>query len=520
LLGAFTYSEYEVLAQGEFDHPGGFHSQAQISKTKEMIQQNVQPWEDASNDLIAEANGYLAHSPQAVEDFYAPGYYDDPDGSMAAKHLIHGDGFAAYTCALAYQLDESSQRIQYASKAVEILNSWATINETVSGVDGNEYMCCGGIGLILAADLLWDYDGWNLTDRNSFEDWVSSVFQNSANTLKTISANRGCWGIWASISAAYLLDDEQTINADIDRIKDRVSWYIAEDGHIPLETNSGSSGMWYTYYALAPLTAACQVAFNATGTNLFNYMSTNSRSIRLALNFFIYYLEHPDEWPFYGGEDLMTLGPHSSAGQLYMAMASIYEDDGYENWVTSLGPVSDSTWWDNVHIAWKFPVLMQPSPTMTWESYSDLGHTTLENSFSGATNHVYMRGEGFDTTGTYKVAYYDGGTNHDGADGAQIQVDVYTNDADGVLESECLFTSHGSSSYGTWHAVVYKTAGIIPYSYDLVSNSDPDYVVEDSFYVEQSAIPEFPTALGAIAALVLSASFYIWFRRKFAPVPS
>jgi uncharacterized protein (DUF362 family) len=155
-----------------------------------------------------------------------------------------------------------------------------------------------------------------------------------------------------------------------------------------------------------------------------------------------------------------------------------------------------------------------------WESYSDLEHTTVENSFSGSTNHVYMRGEGFDTTGTYKIAYYDGGTNHDGADGAQIQVDVYTNDADGILESECLFTSDGSSSYGTWHAVVYKTTGAMPNSYDLVSNSDPDYVVEDSFYVEQSAIPEFPTALGAIVALVLSACIYLWFRRKFAPVPS
>jgi uncharacterized protein (DUF362 family) len=155
-----------------------------------------------------------------------------------------------------------------------------------------------------------------------------------------------------------------------------------------------------------------------------------------------------------------------------------------------------------------------------WESYSDLDHTTVENSFSGTTNHVYMRGQGFDTTGTYKIAYYDGGTNHDGADGAQIQVDLYTNDADGILESECSFTSHDSSSYGSWHAVIYKTTGPMPYSYDLVSNSDPDYVIEDNFYVEQSAIPEFSTALGAIVALVLSACVYFWFRRKFAPVSS
>ncbi|MFC1893762.1 Loki-CTERM sorting domain-containing protein [Chloroflexota bacterium] len=148
-----------------------------------------------------------------------------------------------------------------------------------------------------------------------------------------------------------------------------------------------------------------------------------------------------------------------------------------------------------------------------WESYSS--QWVREDNFSGSTNHVYMKGVGFDTTGTYKIAYYDGGTTHDGADGTQLDVDLYTDIGDGILdESERLLTSYGSSSYGTWHAVVYKTTGDMPDSYDLVSSSDPGYVVEDSFYVEQSAIPEFPTVLTVIIAMALCAGIYLWMRKR------
>jgi hypothetical protein len=153
------------------------------------------------------------------------------------------------------------------------------------------------------------------------------------------------------------------------------------------------------------------------------------------------------------------------------------------------------------------------SEEKNWESYTS--KWVQGDIFSGATNHVYMKGEGFDTTGTYKIAYYDGGTNHDGADGAKIEVDVYTDDADGILdESECLLASYGSSSYGTWHAVVYKTTDNMPNRYDLVSSSDPEYVVEDSFYVEQSAIPELPTTITAIVVAGLCFGVYYWMRKR------
>jgi hypothetical protein len=131
---------------------------------------------------------------------------------------------------------------------------------------------------------------------------------------------------------------------------------------MPYETRYGSKGIWYTYYALAPLTAACQVALNASEVDLFHYTSPNGRNIRMALDYLFYYSQHPEEWPHYEGDQSEIPDPHSWPGNLFMAMASVYENDDYENWVTSSGPVYDSSWWSSVHITWVFPVLMRPLP--------------------------------------------------------------------------------------------------------------------------------------------------------------
>ena len=356
---SITVVENQVITA---EHPGGLHSQAQIDTVKLNIQQNMQPWKEAFNRLIVKANDSLNHAPQAIQDFYAPGYYDDPDASMAAKRLIHEDGSIAYFCALAYQLDNSSKRTQYADKAVELLNSWSVINEAVSGTDGNEYMCTGGIGLIHAADLVWNYSGWDTVDRDNFVAWVNNVFRNSANTMIDYEANWGCWGSLASISAAHLANDQAVINSVIDLMKNRISDTIDSDGHMPYETRYEGRGIWYTYYALAPLTAACQVALNTTGFDLFHYTSPNGRNIKMALDNLFYYSQHPDEWPYYEGEQVNLPSTDSWPGNLFMAMAGIYNEDDYSSWVTSGGSVSDATWWGSNHIAWYFPILMQPSP--------------------------------------------------------------------------------------------------------------------------------------------------------------
>ena len=150
-----------------------------------------------------------------------------------------------------------------------------------------------------------------------------------------------------------------------------------------------------------------------------------------------------------------------------------------------------------------------------WGSCSDSARTAVSNDFTSYGDFVYMYGENFDATGTYKVAYYDGGTNNDGVDGTKVQTDTYIDDVSGISEnSQCRPADYVSSSYGTWHAVVYKTTETMPASYNLVSTGDADYTVTDSFTVQQAAIPEFPTVMAGVMVAGLCFGIYYWMRKR------
>jgi hypothetical protein len=140
----------------------------------------------------------------------------------------------------------------------------------------------------------------------------------------------------------------------------------------------------------------------------------------------------------------------------------------------------------------------------TWGSFSDSAHTTVDNDFTTGENDendVYMYGENFES-GTYHVGFYD-------ADGTKTCSDgTLTTD---TLAAHCKFTGYPTSAYGIWHAVVYKEPNSPPATYVA---DDADRVVEDSFNVQEGAIPEFPTVIAAIAVCMLCAVAYVVTRRN------
>ncbi len=150
-----------------------------------------------------------------------------------------------------------------------------------------------------------------------------------------------------------------------------------------------------------------------------------------------------------------------------------------------------------------------------WDSYKgnygDSGGTQEDNFDDYSTEHVvYMYGTGFN--GTYKVIYWDGN-----GDKAVAEV---VSDTGGVLKSSHTFDEVQDTA-GDWHVTVYSPSSYDPSSYsaaDLgIIADDMSYTGDYAFNVNASAIPEFPAAPAAIAALALSAGIYLWMRRKAAP---
>jgi hypothetical protein len=142
--------------------------------------------------------------------------------------------------------------------------------------------------------------------------------------------------------------------------------------------------------------------------------------------------------------------------------------------------------------------------------YADVTYTeptwvSDRESYDSTYHIVYMSGGGFKLGHDYKVAYYDGS-------GAKVQTEfTNTSSGTGTLESQYDFTKNSGATYGDWHSVVLD--GPAPNTYDAAI-ADANYVIDDGFYVAESAIPEFPTVIAAIAVCMLCAIPYMVMRRS------
>ena len=350
-----------------FRHPGGMHTRAQIQAVRDRLDQ--EPFQTAFHELLQEAEQQMNRRPAAMPDYNVPEYYQNPEGQMAAKQGLSLDAQTAYMLALAYQLETGEQRLAYARKSAEFLNAWASANHTVSGGDGHLTMCYAGIPLIFAADLLGDFHEWSPESRAQFKSWVRNVFLVSARDRQSMPNNQGAWGNFAVIAACHLLDDRECVDASIERLRWRIENTMAPDGELPHENKRTNSGMWYTYFALSPMTGIANIAKNATGEDLFQYVSPSGLSLKLALDKLFEYSLAPETWPYkrpdgpageiynalYPSEDEVKLpAPDAWPGNLFEAMAAVYGEQAWSDWVAPHRPIGSGR-------GWLYTTLMPPA---------------------------------------------------------------------------------------------------------------------------------------------------------------
>lgn len=337
-----------------YDHPGGMHPKAQISFVKEQVKQKKEPYYTAYLQLIHKADSILQVQHHALADFSVPGYYIKPKEHRANSQAIQQDGFSAYACALAWQLSGKSV---YAEKALYFLNAWASINKKYSDFDGPLVMSYSGTSVMMAAELMRPYKKWKKADRQQFTVWVENVYRKAANSIRNRKNNWADWGRMGSLLAAYYLDDAADVAENARLIKSDLFHKIAADGSMPEETRREKNGIWYTYFSLAPITASCWIVYNATGENLFTY-AQGQQSIKNALDYLLYYNQHPDEWKWFKNPNTGKPGAIGFwPANLFTAMYGIYEDEAYKNYTRQHEPII----YEQHHFAWTFPSLMPVS---------------------------------------------------------------------------------------------------------------------------------------------------------------
>jgi hypothetical protein len=255
---------YCILA---YYHPGGMHPQQQIEFVKLKVIQQQQPYYNAYLQLISSADAAFNHTTHALADFAIPGYYVNATMHYKNSLGLQSDSFDAYACALAYHI--SGLQKKYAEQSLRFLKAWADLNTKYSDFDGSLVMAYSGPGMVIAGELLYNYNGWNPVDREKYFQWVRNVYLKASNEIRLRTNNWADWGRLGSILSAHLLDNPQEVAENIRLIKSDLFHKIAPDGHMPEETKRGDNGIWYTYFSLAPITAACWVAYQTTKENLF-----------------------------------------------------------------------------------------------------------------------------------------------------------------------------------------------------------------------------------------------------------
>jgi hypothetical protein len=329
----------------------GMHPQAQIDFVKNKIIQQEQPYLDAYHQLLAYADSALTRSPRALADFDVPGFYIDAKMHRQNSRILQSDAFDAYVCALAFRLGGERH---YADKAKEFLLAWANTNKKYSNYDGSLVMAYSGTAMVNAASLLMEGTDWGPTEQEAVKGWVREVYQKACHEIRNRSNNWADWGRLGALLSASLLKDKADIQENIRLIKSDWDHKFAEDGHMPEEIRREANGIWYTYFSLAPITAACWVVLQEEGTDFFDVGSDQGKSLKAALDYLLRYSKNPEEWKWFDNPNPPRVGRWP--GNLFEAMHELMEKPGYAAYVEQGRP-----WiYPEHHFAWTFPTLMKP----------------------------------------------------------------------------------------------------------------------------------------------------------------
>jgi len=338
----------------------GIYSERSIDYTKKSIRSNEEPYLSAYKQLISLADKSLESDINPVVFLRVPSANKNKQGHVDASKPLTEDAYHAYILSLAWKL---TNKQQYEDKAKKILDAWANNNRLISHKEDTPLVSSyGGVGLINAALLLKDDENWN---QSSFRTWVRTIYLPAIEVARNRENNWGAWGNLASLTSYSYLDDENSFQKEVKYTKQLINNQIGVDGEMLKEIPRKENSMFYTYFGLAPLTQSMYMIYNQTKVNMFDINTPEGAKIKRALDYYYYFVEHPDEWPHYREANLnKPFVPQDGYWpiSLYEAMSKVYPKSRYNSIVSKYRPILGGYLNNGKphHMAWNFPTLMPP----------------------------------------------------------------------------------------------------------------------------------------------------------------
>lgn len=322
---------------------------------------------------IERAEQYLGEDPVTVtasicersagglHDFYSEGDYWWPDPANPEGPYIRRDGLSnpgvfSYHRRSMVRLSEHTSVLtsawlftgeqKFADKALEHLNAWFTNPETkmnphmlyAQAISGR--VTGRGIGLIDAYHLVEVAQSVRVLSRNNgisrhqadnISKWFSrflkwmTTHQHGIDEMNTSNNHAVCWLATAGIMAK-LTDNQDIINLCIDLFKNiALPGQMGEDGSFPRELDR-TKPYGYALFNIDAFANAAKI-LSTPETNLWEFETTDGKSLKLGMEFIFPYITDKSAWPYKKDVYIWEEWPVRQSSLLFAGLA--YDIPGY-----------------------------------------------------------------------------------------------------------------------------------------------------------------------------------------------
>lgn len=346
LMMLLTMLPIEVDAEPT-NHPNMFLNANEIATIKEKLDTNQQPWKAAYDNMISEDNKWLnmpiqsvtfgGNSPPSgdIHDYYTdPPYLSDGVSNPSSDRtdysaLINVSRTVRYL-GIAYVLTGNNA---YADKAVQIINAWTVdpstkMNPKFTNGQSHIEIAVATPGIFYGADLIWNYPGWDQSDKATFKEWAAQMIDSAK--LWSNNNNFENWRLVLISSASVITDDANSRQYAFDRWKVIIPDQINIDGSMKQELGRTNS-LTYSTFALNAMTQTAEIARHYN-VDLYDYILTDGRGLEKALDFHTSYIIDPSTWSY---QQISAYKGDNSA--IYELAYSFKQKSSYSNVINRWG---------------------------------------------------------------------------------------------------------------------------------------------------------------------------------------
>lgn len=290
-----------------FVHPGLLHSQEDFDRIKNKVSAGEEPWISGWNVLIENSHSQLSYNPSPTAKLIRGGSSREEPEPDNYSHAMN-DAAAAYQTAIRWKVTGNDA---FADKSVEILNAWASVCDTITG-DSNRALAAGiyGFQFANAAEIMRDYEGWDPSDFEAFQQWMLDVFYPVSRAFLDTHWNTCISHYWANwdlanlanlMSIGVLTDSVEIYNYALNYLikgegngnLNKAIYYIHEDGLGQLQESGRDQG--HTLLCIGFIGDICEMALKQ-GYDLYGYDDNRFlKGAEYAAKYNVAYLDVPFE---------------------------------------------------------------------------------------------------------------------------------------------------------------------------------------------------------------------------------